>query len=125
MVEERRIYKCPICENIVEVLYTDGGELICCGNCCGKPMILQGVNSGDSESQEKHVPVIDGNKVRVGSVAHPMEKKHYIMWIEAESIDGECERIFLESEEEPEAEFGFEVESARAYCNLHGLWESD
>ena len=37
-------------------------------------------------AKEKHVPVIEkvdgGVKVKVGDVAHPMEEKHYIEWIE-------------------------------------------
>ncbi len=35
---------------------------------------------------EKHVPVIEKSpglvKVKVGSIPHPMEEKHYIEWIE-------------------------------------------
>jgi superoxide reductase len=120
MVSVKEIYRCPICGNVVEVLYAGGGELV----CCGKPMILQKENADDSASVEKHVPVIEGNVVKVGSVAHPTEEKHYIMWIEAEGEDGESERVFLNAGDAPEAEFDFEVKVARAYCNLHGLWRS-
>jgi superoxide reductase len=120
MVKQKEVYRCPICGNVVEVLYAGGGELV----CCGKPMILQKANADDSASKEKHVPIIEGKTVKVGSAPHPMEKKHYIMWIEAESKEGECERVFLNSEDSPEAEFDFEIKSARAYCNLHGLWKS-
>ncbi|MDP1728741.1 MAG: desulfoferrodoxin family protein [archaeon] len=114
------IYRCPICGNVVEVIFVGGGTLV----CCGKPMILQKANSDDSASKEKHVPIIEGKKVKVGAIAHPMEPKHHIMWIEADSEDGEVERIFLEPSDKPEAEFDFKVKSAKAYCNLHGLWKS-
>jgi superoxide reductase len=41
------------------------------------------------------VPVVEkgagGYKVKVGSVAHPMEEKHYIEWIEviADGVDAD------------------------------------
>ena len=120
MTKAKEIYRCPICGNVVEVLYAGGGVLV----CCGKPMILQKENADDSASKEKHVPVIKGRKVSVGSIPHPMEEKHYIMWIEAEGKDGESERVFLNPGDAPEAEFDFEVKVARAFCNLHGLWRS-
>lgn len=120
MTKAKEVYRCPICGNVVEVLYAGGGQLV----CCGKPMLLQKENADDTASKEKHVPVIKGKKVMVGSVAHPMEAKHYIMWIEAESKDGESERVFLSPGDSPEAEFDFEVKVARAFCNLHGLWRS-
>ena len=120
MDEEREIYKCNICGNIVEVLHVGGGTLV----CCGEDMQLMKENADDKASKEKHVPIIKGKVVAVGSIPHPMEDKHYIMWIEAESEEGEVERIFLEPCDDPEAEFDFKVKSARAYCNLHGLWKS-
>ena len=78
--------------------------------------------------QEKHVPVIEkvdgGIKVKVGEVAHPMEEKHYIEWIEI-IADGKADRQFLKPGEAPEAVFKVEAKSvtAREYCNLHGLWK--
>ena len=76
-------------------------------------------------SKEKHVPVVKGKKVLVGSIPHPMEEAHYIEWIEATSENGEVGKIFLKQGDKPEAEFSFKVKSARAYCNLHGLWKSN
>ncbi len=125
MVQQKQIYKCNICGNIVEVLYAGGGQLV----CCGKPMELLAEKTKDI-GQEKHVPVIerikDGIKVRVGSVPHPMEENHYIQWIEL-VIDGLSTRKFLKPGVLPEATFylkdieGKEI-FAREYCNLHGLW---
>jgi len=119
-----QVYKCGVCGNIVEVLHVGGGELV----CCNQPMDLLTENSTDA-AKEKHVPVIEkvdgGIKIKVGSVAHPMEDKHYIEWVQA--IVGERSyREFLKPGEAPEAFFPIKEGSvtAREYCNLHGLWKS-
>ncbi len=125
MTERNQVYKCEICGNIVDVLYAGAGELV----CCGQPMNLLEEKTKD-EGQEKHVPVAEktekGLNVRVGSVQHPMEEKHYIQWIQVISKGKSC-RKFLKPEAVPEAEFDVLLESAdtvRAYCNVHGLWKA-
>lgn len=125
MTQLNQVYKCPICGNIVEVVHASGGQLV----CCGQPMILQKENTVDA-SKEKHIPVVDklGNEVlvKVGSVEHPMEEKHYIEWIELET--NKCiYRKYLKPGEKPEASFktSDNVMSARAYCNVHGLWKTN
>lgn len=123
MTKEKQIYKCNVCGNIVEVLYAGGGELV----CCGQPMELLKEKTKD-EGLEKHVPVIEktekGIKVKVGSVPHPMEEKHYIQWIEV-IADDRVYRKHLKPEDKPEAEFAIEAKNieAREYCNIHGLWK--
>ena len=125
MAEKLEIYKCEMCGNIVEVLHGGGGELV----CCGAPMKLFTENTVDA-AKEKHVPVIektaDGYKVTVGGVAHPMEEKHYIEWIEL-IADGKAYRQFLKPGDAPEATFCVKASSvsAREYCNLHGLWKAE
>ena len=121
MTEKKQIYKCYVCGNIVEVLHEGAGQLV----CCNKPMILQEEHTEDPEKGEKHLPVIKGNKVKVGSVEHPMEEAHYIEWIEATSEKGETCKKFLKPGEKPGAEFPFTPVSAREYCNLHGLWKNE
>lgn len=111
------IYKCNVCGNIVEVLTVGGGELV----CCGKPMEKLEVKTKD-EGEEKHKPVIKADKIEVGSVPHPMEEKHFIEWIETDDGDVKCKK-FLKPSDSPAAEFK-NAKSARAYCNLHGLWGS-
>jgi superoxide reductase len=124
MTELRQIYKCNVCGNIVEVVHTGVGQLV----CCGQPMELLTEKTVDI-GLEKHVPVIRkvGNKVRVkvGSVPHPMEEKHYIEWIEIVANGKTC-RKFLKPGEKPEAEFETTAEriEAREYCNIHGLWKT-
>ncbi len=123
MAERLEVYKCEACGNIVEVIHGGGGELV----CCGEAMQLLVENTVDA-AKEKHVPVIEqvdgGVKVKVGDVAHPMEEKHYIEWIEI--IDGDkADRQFLNPGEAPEAVFKTSSANvtAREYCNLHGLWK--
>ena len=124
MTEKLQIYKCEVCGNIVEMLHAGAGELV----CCGQPMKLFRENTVDA-AKEKHVPVIEktaaGIKVKVGSVAHPMEQTHYIEWIEV-IADGKAYRKFLNPGEAPEATFEIKTEkvTAREYCNLHGLWQA-
>ena len=117
------IYKCEVCGNIVEMIHTGQGQLV----CCGQPMKIFKENTVDA-AKEKHVPVKEvvdsGLKVKVGSVAHPMEDKHFIEWIEIVA-DGKPYRQFLKPGEAPEAFFPVSGEfTAREYCNLHGLWKS-
>jgi superoxide reductase len=73
MATKLEVYKCTLCGNIVMVMHGGDGELV----CCGQPMKLMAENTSDG-AKEKHVPVIEkiqgGYKVKVGSVAHPMEK---------------------------------------------------
>lgn len=120
-----QVYKCNICGNIVEILHTGAGTLV----CCGKPMVLLAENTVEA-SKEKHIPVITrvegGFKVTVGSVSHPMEESHYIEWIEL-LAGGQILRQHLKPGELPEAEFSTKAETAlaRAYCNLHGHWRSE
>lgn len=124
MTELKQIYRCNICGNIVEVIHAGVGQLV----CCGQPMELLKEKAADV-GLEKHVPVIEkvGNKVKVkvGSIPHPMEQKHYIEWIEIIADDRTC-RKFLKPIDKPEAEFEVTTEKieAREYCSIHGLWKS-
>lgn len=124
MTERLQIYRCEVCGNIVEVLHTGVGQLV----CCNQPMKLMKENTVDA-AKEKHVPVIEKAEgrvtVKVGSVAHPMEEKHYIEWIEL-IADGEAFRRFLKPGGKPEATFKIDAQNitAREYCNIHGLWKA-
>jgi len=124
MAERFEVYKCEVCGNIVEVLHGGKGELV----CCGKPMVLLKENTVDA-AKEKHVPAVEktagGFKVKVGSVAHPMEEKHFIEWIEI-MADGTLYRKYLSPGNAPEAVFSIDAAkvSARELCNIHGLWKA-
>ena len=124
MTKLKQVYKCDVCGNIVEMLHSGAGTMI----CCGQPMTLQEENTVDA-AKEKHVPVIEKIKggviVKVGSVEHPMLDAHYIEWIEIHT-DKKIYRKYLNPGEKPEAEFLVEEEIlfAREYCNIHRMWRS-
>jgi superoxide reductase len=124
MAKRREVYKCGVCGNIVEVLHGGKGNLV----CCEKPMNLLVENTVDA-AKEKHVPVVEkidaGVKVKVGEVAHPMEEKHWIEWVEI-IADGKTYRQYLNPGEVPEAIFNVTADqiTAREYCNIHGLWKA-
>jgi superoxide reductase len=124
MAKRLEVYKCGVCGNIIEVLHAGKGNLV----CCGKPMNLLVENTVDA-AKEKHVPVIEkidgGVKVKVGAVAHPMEEKHWIEWVEI-IADGKTYRQYLNPGEVPEVIFNVTADqiTAREYCNIHGLWKA-
>ena len=119
-MEKLSVFKCSKCGNIVELMHVGGGELV----CCGEKMRQLKENTTDA-AQEKHVPVFDGGKVKVGSVAHPMQEDHYIEWVEVINGERVC-RQFLNPGEEPAAEFNCAKPGTtmREYCNKHGLWKA-
>ncbi|MBQ9788289.1 MAG: desulfoferrodoxin [Lentisphaeria bacterium] len=121
------IYKCAVCGNVVELLTSGAGELV----CCSQPMKLLIPNTDENGATEKHLPIISENPdgtslVKVGSLPHPMTGEHYIEWIEI--INGSyVNRKYLSPGDAPEASFYLKKKSGiylRAYCNKHGLWES-
>lgn len=125
MTGRLEVYRCEICGNIVEVLHTGRGQLV----CCGQPMKLLEEKT-EEQGMEKHLPVTEktdgGIAVKVGSVPHPMEEKHFIEWTEVVTREGVA-RKFLKPGEAPEAAFPIEGEvvKVRAYCNVHGLWSTE
>lgn len=127
MTKLNQIYKCNICGNIVEVLHTGEGQLVCCGE--KMELLMEKI---EDVGYEKHLPIIEktenGIKVIVGSVPHSMEKEHYIEWIEI-IFNGKAGRKFLNPGDAPEADFEFvnppENIIVRSYCNIHGLWKTE
>jgi len=125
MTNLRELYVCSVCGNVVEVVNTGASALV----CCNKPMEKLVAGSKDA-SQEKHVPFVEsidgGIKVKVGSVAHPMEEKHYIRFIEVLTKD-QVLRAELFPNQAPEALFmvkSDDVLEVREYCTVHGLWQT-
>ncbi len=124
MSKRREVYYCDSCGVTIEVL-NDGATQ----SCCGKEMELLIENTKEA-AVEKHIPVVEsiegGYKVQVGSVIHPMEEAHYIQWIELNEAD-KAQIKFLNPGDQPVAEFKTDSKeiSARAFCNLHGLWKSN
>jgi superoxide reductase len=124
MVQKQVVYKCEGCGVLVESLWNGGETLF----CCGKEMKALTANTTDA-AKEKHVPVIERNgnkvKVKVGSVAHPMTKEHYILFIELIAGNKLLRHELKEGDTVAEAEFLVDENVpviAREFCNLHGLW---
>jgi len=99
--------------------------------------------SDEADKSEKHSPVIVVNKtcglipggcvdvhVKVGSVLHPMEKDHYIMWIDFYLDNEFISRVSLTPEKvNPGAGLHLKINSGKItvveHCNLHGSWISE
>ena len=122
-----KFFKCLKCGKVIAVLKSSSCPTMCCGDAMAE--LVPGTTDA---AVEKHVPVVSVNggcvEVSVGSVAHPMEEKHFIEWIALETSEGlniknlvpgkEAKAKFLVAEDE-------KVVKAYAYCNLHGLWASN
>ena len=82
-------------------------------------------NSVDA-AVEKHVPtyeVVDDELVV--KVNHVMEKEHYIEWIAMVSENSVCRKM-LKPGEDAVVKFKYRPGSILyAYCNKHGLWETE
>ncbi|RLJ00953.1 MAG: desulfoferrodoxin [Candidatus Aenigmatarchaeota archaeon] len=127
MTNINEIYKCEICGNITSVIESGIGELV----CCGQAIKLFEENTLDAEGNEKHVPVVEtydgGVSVKVGSVLHPMEENHHICLIQLVKDNKVIIGKRLVPGEKPEASFclaNTEGITAKALCNVHGLWKS-
>lgn len=124
MREVNQIYKCNVCGNIVEMVHGGVGELV----CCGLPMELKKEQKDEKGLTEKHRPIIenkdDGATIKIGSIPHPMEKEHYIEWVEVITKTKNC-RYILSAGDKPEIRsYQKDHSYVRAYCNIHGLWKN-
>ncbi len=126
MTEKLELYKCEVCGNIVEVIITGAGELV----CCGQPMNLLTAHTDEEIKGESHLPFMyydeEGKEViQIGEKVHPMLPEHHIEFIQTISEDGKTSVLhFLEAGEEPKAYVKENLGNyiAREHCNLHGLW---
>jgi superoxide reductase len=126
-IKEKKFYICKHCGNLVGLINNAGVPLV----CCGEEMMELIPNTKDA-AVEKHIPVINvvGNKVivEIGSAPHPMTEEHYISWVYIETKKGGQRKELLPGNK-PYVEFALTeddtLESAYAYCNLHGLWKSN
>jgi len=123
-MKELVFYRCAHCGNIAWKLVDSGVPMI----CCGEEMQALKPNTVDA-SQEKHVPVIKGGSgvvtVSVGSVAHPMEEKHYIQWIALVTEDFVAVKHLQPGDTPQMTVAGVKPVTAYEYCNLHGLWKGE
>lgn len=126
MTERLELYRCNICGNMVQVLLSGAGELVCCGEMMEKVE----PKDKDFEGLEKHLPVFEKNEkgenvIKVSSTPHPMVDEHYIMFIETISKDKNDVKLhYLYPGMEPEFVTETDEVCALEYCNIHGLWEA-
>jgi superoxide reductase len=121
MSEPVTLYRCPVCQTLVEILHPCSPELLCCGR------EMQALPEQPAEDAPEHRPTIQrldgGVLVTVGRGRHASSDEHHISWIEL-ICDGASSRQFLRPGQPAQAWFsaaGDEL-AARAYCSLHGLW---
>ena len=126
MAGNQKFYICKRCGNIVGLIKDSGVPMI----CCGEKLTELAANTVEA-STEKHLPDVTYSggtlSVQVGSVLHPMEEGHHILFIYVETEKG-GQRKGLKVGEEPKATFAFSDDkpvAAYAYCNLHGLWKTE
>jgi len=127
MTKHDGIYKCEVCGNVVSVIEPAAGILV----CCGQDMRLLEEKTQEPEGNEKHIPVVDISdkevKVKVGSVEHPMEDKHYIELIQLVKDEKVLVQRRLNPGEKPQAKFCLNNTkgiTARILCNIHGVWKN-
>jgi superoxide reductase len=118
-----KIFKCLKCNNIIEKINNIDSIVA----CCDKKMIEIKERSVEA-STEKHIPIIkkveNGIQIIVGEIEHPMKEDHYIEWIDLIN-DNKVIRTYLSPNDKPVINLNIEYSEkleAKAYCNLHGLW---
>jgi len=130
MVKEDTFYRCEICGNVVSTLIAKAPPI----HCCGQPMVEEKPKEKSQEGNEKHVPVIMHGEhkviVNVGDIPHPMDEDHWIVLVQLVKNGQVIAGKRLNPGELPHVEFDMprydpEGIKARAYCNKHGLWESE
>lgn len=126
MAELNQIYRCEICGNIAMIVHAEDPNIV----CCGKEMKKLEEKTAEQEGKEKHVPMVEIDQekvtVRVGTIPHPMEEKHWIQFIQLLQNGRIVAFRELKPGEQPEATFNLEDTNnlaARELCNVHGLWK--
>jgi superoxide reductase len=121
----QKFFVCKLCGNLVESIQNSGAPLVCCGE-----KMSELVPNTVEASVEKHLPVVtvSGNdlNIQIGSVLHPMEDAHHIVFLYVETDAGS--RKCLKIGKEPKISLNFsncKPIAVYAYCNLHGLWKTD
>ena len=121
MTQLFELYKCKVCENVVEVVRQGMGNLVCCDETM-KLLEIKTPNSDDPHFA--HIEKLDGITKKI-YFNHPMTLEHYIEFIEVISLDNKyIKRKYLKPNENAELIFechcseGFYV---RNYCNIHGV----
>lgn len=121
MTNINELYKCDICNNVVEIVHEGADALV----CCSEAMQLQEENVPQKENL--HFAHIEENGINKKiKFNHPMTQEHHFNFIEVISNNGKyLKRKYLKINEPCEMEFkcdctdGFMV---RILCNKDGVW---
>ena len=121
MTQLLELYKCRICENVVEVAHCGVGTLV----CCDESMKLLEEHIPKAENAHfAHIEYLDEMTKKI-TFNHPMNQEHYIEFIEVISKDEKyVKRKYLCVDEKPEIVFKCECKEGfwvRIYCNIHGV----
>ena len=123
---KQKFFICNHCGNIVGLVKDASAPIVCCGEA-----MTELIPNTKEASVEKHIPevTVSGNSisVQIGSVPHPMEDAHQIVFIYVETEQG-GQRKSLAIGAEPKLSFSFINDKPIAvysYCNLHGLWKAE
>lgn len=126
--EGLKFYRCNTCGNLFLVMIDPAVR----PTCCGASMDLLDSSRHTHEGSEKHLPIIELNEkstdVKVGLQLHPMSAQHRVEWMAL--TDGErveVQKLGLTTP--PVAQFSRMNRDGKlhayAFCNIHGLWESE
>ena len=120
-------YYCEVCGNIIEKIHDSLNDPVCCART------MQEMQCGTTDGKtEWHIPVceVHDNKaeIRIGENPHPMDKDHYIMWVEVITTKGVIRR-YLKPGDKPVVHISLcddeKICTVYAYCNRHKLWKCD
>ncbi len=121
MTHLSELYKCRVCENVVEVVHQGVGTLVCCDESM---LLLEEHQANIDDAHYAHIEHLDEITKKI-HFTHPMTKEHYLEFIEVVSNDGKyIKRKHLKIDEKPELTFKCECKEGfyvRVYCNIHGL----
>lgn len=126
MTKQLEIYKCNICGNVVQILDSGIGILMCCGEDMN---LLNPQNDSSNEiMKEKHQPIINKEEMitTIKIEHHPQTNEHHINFLQCinkENPNKIYTQIFT-PDEEIVMNINDNIESAISYCNIHNLYKS-
>ncbi len=116
------LYKCKICENIVEVARCGAGNLVCCDEIM---KLVEEQIAPVEDAHYAHIEKLDEMTYKI-HFNHPMTQEHHFEFIEVISYDKKyVKRKHLKIDEMPELSFKCECKEGfyvRLHCNIHGCW---
>lgn len=126
MNNETRFYKCEKCGNVVGSLINQGAPIFCCNR---EMTHLKPTNRCCCTDNDMPKVEVNGKRVhvKVGDIKHDMSNNRHTGWVYLETNQGGHRKSLCE-ENRPEICFELTADEHPhrlfAYCNRHGLWET-